>query len=148
MDSDGPELERLSQDECLRLLGSVPVGRIVYTRQALPAVELVNFALTNGDIVFRTDDGGKLGAAIRGAVVAFEADSLDFEQRTGWSVTVVGQCLAVTDADELLRLRGIGLVPWAPGEREHYVRIPPTLVTGRRLASPQLEVTDHARRIG
>jgi hypothetical protein len=31
-------------------VGSVPVGRIVYTRQALPAVELVNFALIDGDI--------------------------------------------------------------------------------------------------
>jgi hypothetical protein len=29
----------------MRLMGSVPVGRIVYTRQALPAVEMVNFAL-------------------------------------------------------------------------------------------------------
>ena len=34
----------------MRLMGSVPVGRIVYTRQALPAVELVNFALADGDI--------------------------------------------------------------------------------------------------
>ena len=48
-------------------MGSVPVGRIVYTRQALPAVELVNFALDDGDIVIRTDAGGKLAAATRGA---------------------------------------------------------------------------------
>ena len=35
--------------------GWVPLGRIVYTRQALPAVELVNFALDDGDIIIRTD---------------------------------------------------------------------------------------------
>ena len=44
MYSDGPALKQLSRDECLRLMASVPVGRIIYTRQALPAVELVNFA--------------------------------------------------------------------------------------------------------
>ena len=83
-------LEQLSRDECLRLMGLVPVGRIVYTRQALPAVELVNFALDDGDIIIRTDAGGKLAAATRGAVVAFEADSVDVTGHAGWSVTVVG----------------------------------------------------------
>ena len=50
MHSDGSALQRLSRDECLTLMASVPVGRIVYTRRALPAVELVNFALDHGDI--------------------------------------------------------------------------------------------------
>ena len=90
MDAYGSVLEQLSRDECLRLMGSVPVGRIVYTRQALPAVELVNFTLDDGDIIIRTDAGGKLAAATRGAVVAFEADSLDVTGHAGWSVTVVG----------------------------------------------------------
>ena len=53
MDLNGSVLEHLSRDECLRLVGQVPVGRIVYTRQALPAVELVNFALDDGDIVIQ-----------------------------------------------------------------------------------------------
>src|ERR1700726_2680696 len=70
MDLNGSVLEHLSRDECLQLVGQVPVGRIVYTRQALPAVELVNFALADGDIVIRTDAGGKLAAATRGTVVA------------------------------------------------------------------------------
>ena len=47
MDSNGPTLEHLSRDECMRLLASVSTGRIVYTRQALPAVELVNFVLVS-----------------------------------------------------------------------------------------------------
>ena len=61
------------------LMASVPVGRIIYTRRALPAVELVNFALDRGEIVIRTDSSGKLAAATRGAIVAFEADSLDLD---------------------------------------------------------------------
>ena len=90
MDVDGPMLEHLSRDQCMRLVGSVPVGRIVYTRQALPAVELVNFTLDDSDIIIRTDSGGKLAAATRGAVVAFEADSVDVTGHAGWSVTIVG----------------------------------------------------------
>ena len=50
MYSDGSALRQLTSDDCLRLLATVPIGRIIYTRQALPAVELVNFALEGGDI--------------------------------------------------------------------------------------------------
>jgi len=117
----------------MRLLGSVPVGRIVYTRGALPAVELVNFTLDEGDIVIRTDPSGKLAAATRGAVVAFEADSADIAAHAGWSVTVVGVSQAVTDNDEIRRLERLGLDPWAPGERPFFMKIPPTIVNGRRI---------------
>jgi len=146
MDSDGSVLEHLSRDECLRLMGSVPVGRIVYTRQALPAVELVNFALDGGDIVIRTDAGGKLAAATRGAVVAFETDSVDDAGRTGWSVTVVGQSRAVTDGAEIARMEQSGLMPWAPGRRDHFIRISPAIVNGRRIRAGKAKGADDARR--
>ena len=55
MYSDGSALTQLPRDECLKLMASVPVGRVIYTRRALPAVELVNFAFDYGDIVLRTD---------------------------------------------------------------------------------------------
>jgi len=77
MDLNGTRFEYLQREECLRLMGQVPLGRIVYTRQALPAVELVNFTLDQGDIIIRTDSSGKLAAATSSAVVAFEADSVD-----------------------------------------------------------------------
>jgi uncharacterized protein len=137
MDFNGTTLEHLSREECLRLVGLVPVGRIVYTRQALPAVELVNFALADGDIIIRTDSGGKLAAATRGAVVAFEADSVDSAAHAGWSVTIVGYSRAVTDGDEVRHLEQVGLVPWAPGKRDHFIRISPTIVNGRRIATPR-----------
>ncbi len=134
MYSDGSALQRLTRDECLHLMASEPVGRIIYTRQALPAVELVNFAMDNGDIIIRTDHSGKLAAATREAVVAFEADSLDTERRVGWSVTAIGQSREVTDPDEIGRLEQIGLSAWAPGERAHFIRISPVILNGRRLS--------------
>jgi nitroimidazol reductase NimA-like FMN-containing flavoprotein (pyridoxamine 5'-phosphate oxidase superfamily) len=135
MYSDGSALQCLSRDECLTLMASVPVGRIIYTRRALPAVELVNFALDEGDIVIRTDGSGKLAAATRGAVVAFEADQLDPAGQSGWSVTAVGPSSAVTDPGELARLATIGLRSWVPGTRDHFIRISPVMLNGRRLCT-------------
>jgi nitroimidazol reductase NimA-like FMN-containing flavoprotein (pyridoxamine 5'-phosphate oxidase superfamily) len=135
MDFNGTTLEQLSRGECLRLVRQVPVGRIVYTRQALPAVELVNFSLDDGDIVIRTDASGKLAAATRGAVVAFEADCVDTATHAGWSVTIVGLSRAVTDSEEIRRLEQTGPASWAPGERDHFIRISPTIVNGRRIAA-------------
>jgi uncharacterized protein len=133
MYSDGAALRQLTSDDCLRLLATVPFGRIIYTRQALPAVELVNFALEGGDIIIRTDRSGKLAAATHGAIVAFETDVVDAEQHSGWSVTAIGPARAVADAADIGRLQRIGLDSWAPGVREHFIRITPQLLNGRWL---------------
>jgi uncharacterized protein len=143
MYSDDSALKQLSRDECLRLMASVPVGRIIYTRQALPAVELVNFALDDGDIIIRTDHGGKLAYATRGAVVAFEADSVDAGGHAGWSVTAIGHSHEVTSLDEIGRLERMGLTTWAPGERDHFIRISPGILNGRLLSAPGSEHRSH-----
>ena len=144
MHSDGSALQHLSRDECLTLMASVPVGRIIYTRRALPAVELVNFALDHGDIVIRTDRSGKLAAATRGVVVAFEADQVDVAGQSGWSVTAIGPSSEVTDPGELARLRTIGLRPWAAGVRDHFIRISPVMLNGRRLCSDRARLADQS----
>ena len=133
MYSDGSALEQLSRDECLTLMASVPAGRVIYTRRAMPAVELVNFALDRGDIMMRTNPSGKLAAAARGAVVAFEADCLDLAHQAGWSVTAIGPSRDVTDPEEVARLRTIGLSAWTPGTRDQFIRITPVILTGRPL---------------
>jgi uncharacterized protein len=144
MYSDGSALEQLSRDECLRLMASVSVGRIIYTRRALPAVELVNFALDHGDIIIRTDSGGNLAVAIQHSVVAFEVDRLDADQRAGWSITAIGQSREVTDPAEIGQLREVSLSSWAPGVREHFIRISPEILNGRRLrVSGQPTPADH-----
>lgn len=133
MNPDGHALEDLPRSECLRLLASVRVGRIVYTSQALPAVAVVNFAVDEGGVVFRSDGSGNLEAATQHAVVAFEVDELDAATRSGWSVTIVGPADEVTDAGEIAGLHMLALDPWAPGGKEHFIRIKPELVSGRRI---------------
>jgi nitroimidazol reductase NimA-like FMN-containing flavoprotein (pyridoxamine 5'-phosphate oxidase superfamily) len=131
--NDGNGLEILDRRECLSLLGSVPLGRVVFTERALPAVQPVNFALDHDNVIIRTAPGSKLAAAMRGSVVAFEADDFDGSSRTGWSVTVIGQASAVRDPAEVTRLSRLPLRPWTPGRRDQFIRIPSQHVTGRRI---------------
>ena len=132
-DIDSAGLSRLSREECYALLRTVPIGRIVFTEAALPAIQPVNFVVDDLDVVIRTGVGSKLAAAARSAVVAFEVDDFDAETMTGWSVVLIGRAEAVHDADELLRLRELSLTPWALGNRPHYIRVSPEIVRGRRI---------------
>ena len=125
------ELER---QECLRLLAKVPVGRIVHTRQALPAVLPVNFSLdSDGAVLLCTSAASELARAVDGTVVAFEADEVDAVTHSGWSVVVTGAATVVRDPDELERLTRTGPRSWAPSPEEVFVRIEPELITGREL---------------
>ncbi|SEG91250.1 Nitroimidazol reductase NimA, pyridoxamine 5'-phosphate oxidase superfamily [Thermomonospora echinospora] len=132
MPYDSGGLEILDPEECRTLLAKVPLGRIVFTHRALPAVQPVNFILDGGDVVIRTGEGSKLAAAARNAIVAFEADDFDADARTGWSVVVIGPARVVSDPEETARLRDLPLRPWAPGRREAFIRIRPALISGRR----------------
>lgn len=133
MKLDASGLQVLSPGECLRLLGSAVVGRIVFTDRALPAVQPVNFHLYGESIVIRTSIGAKLATATNDAIVAFEADEIDPALHTGWSVTVVGHARAVHDPEEIDRLSALPLQAWAPGSRDHYILVGIQHISGRRI---------------
>ncbi len=123
----------LPAGECLRRLKSVPVGRIAYTKNALPAVEPVKFALDGRHIVIRIDPGSPLSAALHHTVVAFEADQMDGDNHRGWSVTIVGNAREVIDPREIARLRTLGIESWAAADDDYFVQIMPGIVTGQEL---------------
>ena len=87
----------LSQRECLALLRTEQVGRVVFTERALPAVVPITFAVLDDAIVLATRAGTRLARSARGGVLAFEADRLDPVTRTGWSVVVTGMAEYVVD---------------------------------------------------
>lgn len=130
---DRSRLAVLGPGECLRMLRSVPLGRLVYTYGGLPAVRLVNFVLDDDTIVLSTGQGGKFRAAERGDVVAFEADEVDRERHVGWTVTAIGHLSVVTDdeADELRRT--VPIHTWMPMDDPRLVRLGIESVQGRRL---------------
>jgi hypothetical protein len=127
------EFTRLDRGESLRLLASVPVGRLIFTVRALPAVRLMSFALVDGLIVMRTADDSEMARKVHDTVVAFEADELDNATYSGWSVTVIGRAALVTDPGTAARYRAVPLVPWAPGARDTFMTITTELAEGRRV---------------
>ncbi|MGE2715028.1 pyridoxamine 5'-phosphate oxidase family protein [Mycolicibacterium litorale] len=136
--SKGQQLDVLNRRQCLDLLEQVRVGRLVFTEDGLPAVQPVNFRMRRDDVVIRVAGGAKLAAANQNSVVAFEADELDPDLRTGWSVTIVGTAHPITDIDELVDVSGTFLQPWVEGRRDHFIRIEAQKMTGRRFRDPGL----------
>ncbi|MEV0406731.1 pyridoxamine 5'-phosphate oxidase family protein [Actinoallomurus sp. NPDC050550] len=130
---DSGGLEILSEEECRRLITAAPLGRIVFTERALPAIQPVNFAVSDGEVIIRTSSGSKLAAAARNTVVAFEVDEFDPAIHTGWSVVLVGHARVVSENGELSHLRSLPLRTWTPNEHDHYIAIRPELISGRRL---------------
>jgi uncharacterized protein len=119
MHTTGTHQESIPRGECLQLVAAASVGRIIYTRHALPAVELVTFTLEGSDIVVRTMPE-PLTAVIRDSVIAFEADQVSPHDWSGWIVTVIGTARCSSSA----------------GGHGHVIRIRPEIVTGLRLAPP------------
>ncbi|HET9172282.1 MAG TPA: pyridoxamine 5'-phosphate oxidase family protein [Actinospica sp.] len=128
-------LGTLTVAEAITLLGTQVVGRLVYTRRALPAVTPVNFVLRDGAIWIWTASQPSMWQAVRGAVVAFEVDEIDRERRTGWSVVVLGVAELVRDPEAIERAFAQGPAPWVAAREKHLLRIPLTRVSGRRVGS-------------
>lgn len=92
---------------------SWPVGRVIFTVGALPAVRVMNFILVDQVIVLRTAADTTITRKVHDAIVAFEADDLDPATSSGWSVTVTGRATLVTDSERIDRYQHVSLVPWA-----------------------------------
>ncbi len=130
------QFRELTRSECFELLANEHLGRVAVTDDRGPVVFPVNFVLDRHTVVFRTEAGTKLHAASRGSRVCFEVDGTDLAAHTRWSVIVRGEITEVTDRAELARLRELPLRVWGPGARNHYVRILPAQLTGRRIPAP------------
>ena len=136
MGYDGHGLEVLDRDECLRLLASVPVGRLGLSVDALPVIVPVNFAVDGDRLVIGTGEGSKLDAAMAGSVVCLETDRWDPMGHDGWSVLVQGTTSIVDDPDDVARCRALPLRPWGRPEALRYITVGIDLVSGRRLRRP------------
>ncbi|EIE97987.1 pyridoxamine 5'-phosphate oxidase family protein [Saccharomonospora glauca] len=127
------EMRELSEVECLELLKTEPVGRLVFTEKALPAIRPVNYVLDGRDVIIRTS-GDSWARRVADTVVAFEVDSIDHASHTGWSVVLLGTATVITDVNTLVRVTDFRNRPWAPGQRDRYLRIRAGQLTGRRLS--------------
>lgn len=124
-------MRKLETKESLRLLGSVPFGRVVFSQNAMPAIRPVNHIVDNGAVVIRTHLGAAVLSSV-GMVVAYEADAIDPETQLGWSVVMTGFAHRVRRPDDLLRYEEV-LRPWVAREMSHVIRIQPESITGYEL---------------
>jgi len=132
--SHDPEgLLRLDDEECWRFLDKHFIGRVAVVDHGLPMVFPVNYAVDGRSVVFRTAPGTKLAMATLGRDAVFEVDEVFGLFETGASVMLHGTLHEVTDRDEKARLLDLPLRTWAPGNRDHVVRIHPGWVSGRRI---------------
>jgi nitroimidazol reductase NimA-like FMN-containing flavoprotein (pyridoxamine 5'-phosphate oxidase superfamily) len=128
-------IEELEEDQCLKLISEGGIGRIAYVGRFGPAVLPVNYELLDGTVVFRTaansplDEDLRTGIANADYKVAFEIDSIDLATRQGWSVLIQGPAHHLAGDER----GGIRVEPWAPGDREMFLRIVPSRITGRRI---------------
>ena len=133
MTTERPLLQKLTEERCWQLLEQKRVGRLAISIQNEPDVFPVNYRVDNGRLYVQTAAGIKLAAAVLGTAVAFEVDAIDEENELGWSVVVKGAAKELETLDDRLLAEDLHIEPWARGQKNRFVEIVPTKVTGREL---------------
>jgi nitroimidazol reductase NimA-like FMN-containing flavoprotein (pyridoxamine 5'-phosphate oxidase superfamily) len=132
-------LEKLEEAECLRLIATGGIGRLVFAGRWDLTVLPVNYKIHNGAILFRTPQDGTTDEDLRTGIadaeyrVAFEIDDFDLKACEGWSVVVQGPAHHLDSEAEQAGARAAAVEPWPGGQRGHYISINPARVTGRRI---------------
>ena len=132
-------LEILDEAECRRLIEPGGIGRLVFAGSYDLTVLPVNYQMHDGAILFRTAEDSTTQGDLRTGIshaefrVAFEVDAFDAQAREGWSVLVQGPAHHLDSVEERADAVSAGVEPWPSGEREHFIRITPVRITGRRI---------------
>jgi nitroimidazol reductase NimA-like FMN-containing flavoprotein (pyridoxamine 5'-phosphate oxidase superfamily) len=145
--ADGPQppqsiLEPLGQDECWQLISAGGIGRIGYSGRFGPMIQPVNYKVFEKAVIFRTGQHSMMGEDLRTGIahaeykVAFEIDDYDVPAQAGWNVMIQGDAHHVDSEAERASVVQVGVESWLAGERELFLRIVPTRVTGRRVGRP------------
>jgi nitroimidazol reductase NimA-like FMN-containing flavoprotein (pyridoxamine 5'-phosphate oxidase superfamily) len=123
-------------EECRELLGAGLVGRVAVSTPMGPHIVPVNYAVVDDSVILRTSPYSVLGSHARGAILALEIDQFDYTRQRGWSVVARGRADAVTSAEELNHIRHVWEPnAWAAGQRNLYLRVRWSELTGRRLGA-------------
>lgn len=134
-------MEELTRSQCLELMGTVQVGRLVFVHHAMPAVRPVNHLVDRETIVIRATVGAAITEAVtigsRPMVVAYEADAIDTARQLGWSVIVTGTAELVTDRVAAERYRSL-IEPWVTGPADEVITISTEMVHGYRMVPARL----------
>ena len=132
-------LEPFGEAESLKLISAGGLGRIGYSGRYGPTILPVNFMVQDNVIYFRTarhstmEEDLRTGIANADFKVAFQIDHFDEMAHTGWSVLVQGDVHPMESAEELATASRVGVESWVAGDRDLFMRITPTKITGHRV---------------
>lgn len=127
--NDNPITE-ISDNEAWELLRVTPLGRLAVSAGGELDIFPVNYVVDGSTLLFRTAPGTKLvELTVRDAVV-FEIDG--WTEHSAWSVIVKGTAARLDHQLDIDHADTLPLVPWIPTLKYDYVRITPTLLSGRR----------------
>lgn len=126
---DRPPTRPLTVDECWERIMKAPYGRIA--ARAADEIDIfpINHAVDDGCVVFRTAPGTKLIELTIHTSIVFQVDG--FDEHEAFSVIVKGDAEEVSSAAQIDRLDALGLRSWAPEEKDRWVKITPTTISGR-----------------
>jgi hypothetical protein len=126
----------LSETDCQELPAQHTAGRVGFLAPDGPQILPVTYQYRSGSVIFRTSPLGPMAGLVRRTRVAFEIDEIHEQDKSGWSVLVVGFAEALTHGHLLASAWQTGPVPWADGTRNLFIEITPGKVSGRSVRSP------------
>ena len=122
-------VSNLSDTQCWDLLQSNAFARLALSVGNQPEIFPINYVVQGSTLVFRTAQGTKLAALTINESVALEIDGHD--DTGGWSVIVKGDAHTAEWGDDYNEADLSGLRPWVATRKPVFVRVKPTLITGR-----------------
>jgi len=132
-------LEPLGEAECIEVLATGRLARLVYTSRYGPTALPVIYRLDEGSIVLGTWDPVLFDKDLRTGIeqaeyqVAVQADQIDVEAREGWFVLLRGAAHHLDTEAERESFIDAELEPWIEGIPAHYIRVNPTSIQGNRI---------------
>jgi Pyridoxamine 5'-phosphate oxidase len=114
----------ISEEQCWELLASASVGRLALSLHALPAILPVQYYL-DGRTLAVCLGHREIPERSLDAIVAFAADAIDPQSRSGWSVQVQGR-------STMPRQRGVDTACGQPAAGQ-IVHLEPGTISGYRM---------------
>lgn len=124
----------MTSSESWQRIGEAPYGRVVTTAAGEIDIFPVNHGVDRYSIVFRTSPGTKLLALTVHRRVVFEVDGIHGDE--AFSVVVKGDAEQFDRPVEVSGAEELGIVPWAPGPMERWVRVTARDIQGRAFTLP------------
>ncbi|MGF0115446.1 pyridoxamine 5'-phosphate oxidase family protein [Promicromonospora sp. Marseille-Q5078] len=121
----------LTEDASWEFLRTRSVGRLATAVGGEAEIFPVSFAVGDGVLYFRTRPGTKLVELTVNSRVAFEAD--EWGETVATSVVMKGTARILETDAELAAARATGLVSFQDDDKDVWVSITPTELSGRRL---------------